>query len=74
MVTSLQTELNPSHQTSAEDVDDDMDGGQVVKAALHGGFVYTSWFLSFSLFWMFLSSGFIFLSLLLTAVFLLDRR
>lgn len=36
MVTSLQTELNHNHQTSAEDADDEIDYEQVVETALQG--------------------------------------
>lgn len=57
MVTSLRTGLNPVHQTSAEDVDDDIDYEQVMKTAPAGGggFVYISWQLEFFFpFWMFL--------------------
>lgn len=37
MVTSRQTELNPNHQTPAEDMDVGIDYEQVVKMALQGG-------------------------------------
>lgn len=36
MVTSVQTELDHNHETSAEDADDDVDYEQVVKLALPG--------------------------------------